>query len=70
MLFPAAERSQSVATAEGRGVCLRFEGGPEGRKISLDSYASPRLALSTDRNHGLQPWLHSDSATRLDTHAK
>src|SRR5437773_2956239 len=58
----AAERSQNVATAGGRGCQSRSNEPRSGERICLRSAAH----AGAQQFHGLQPWLHSFSAPRLE----
>ena len=48
----AAERRQTVAPGEARGIDVRVEKAPEGRKISQESVAPPGLLLDTESTVG------------------
>jgi len=60
---PAAKRRKNVATAEGRGHEFNLR---KSRGAAKESSSATRLMALTITNHGLQPWLHSYAAPRLN----
>jgi hypothetical protein len=62
-LIRAAERRKNVATAEGRGLRLRSNEPHSGERF----FRPCRGSCSTvTQHHGLQPWLRSYAAPRLN----
>ena len=57
------KRRQSLATAEGRGKMFISR---MSRAAAEDSFAATRLMHRGSVTHGLQPWLSSVTATRLE----
>jgi len=62
--FLAAERRQSLATAE--RPWIRFPASAEAAVAAKDSFAALRLIAFCNENHGFRPWLSSAAAPRLE----